>query len=99
MSKMKKLFPIIFLICFCSCSNSTSTGHKSALPGDSLINDVIYSVIRLDSLNYNHSIVKFLTGIKVYPVPYWPTVNTPVPPPPPGGYYYHQLIEFYWRLC
>jgi hypothetical protein len=90
---MNKLFSIIFLAFFYSCSNSISIIQTYVPPNDSLINDVINSVIKLDSLNYNHSIERLLTIIKVYPLPDDSTLM-PIPPPPPGGYYYRDLLEF-----
>jgi hypothetical protein len=92
---MNKLLIIILLLSFYSCKSTKSTlQQKFELPSQNLINDVIYSVIRIDSLNFDHSIVRLLTPVKVYPIPYWPQDNTPVPPPPPGGFYYHHLLEF-----
>jgi hypothetical protein len=91
---MNKLFAIIFLAFLYSCSNSISTKQTYVLPSDSLINDVIYSVIKLDSLNFNHGIVRLLSKIKVYPVPPPDSTPMPTPPPPPGGYYYRDLLEF-----
>jgi hypothetical protein len=91
---MNKLLTIILLLSFYSCQNSRSFHHQAReLPDQSIINDVILSVIRLDSLTLDHSLVRLLTPVKIYPIPYWPKDSTPVPPPPPGGFYYHHLLE------
>jgi hypothetical protein len=91
---MNKFLAIILLLTLDSClSTKSSNKQATELPSPFEIFDVISSVIKIDSLDYNHSIEKLLLPVKVYPIPYWPNDNTPPPPPPPGGFYYHHLLE------
>jgi hypothetical protein len=81
---MKNHFVIIILLAviFHHCCSQAQINKVSALPSNSLINDVIYSVIQLDSLQRAFRIGKHIFIPRYYQMPEWDK-NSPFPPPPP----------------
>jgi len=64
-----------------SCKNKSHTGRDLNLPDSTLINEVILSVIQIDSLRTDYSVVKKICIPGVYK---WKKMdNDSIPPPPP----------------
>lgn len=70
------------------CNIPTSKVDLTTLPSDSLINQVIFSVIKLDSLNRNYHIGNRIFTPIVYSFPLTQKdLDSPPPPPPPQNHY------------
>jgi hypothetical protein len=93
---MRYIYVLIIVIFVYSCQSSNSSKSNAfILPDSILINNVILSVIKLDSLTYDHQIAKVLRKTKVETLDYLPISNAPMPPPRGGGYYYFQLYDIF----
>ncbi|MHC1703946.1 MAG: hypothetical protein AB9846_08560 [Tenuifilaceae bacterium] len=86
----------VLLLLFCQCGRQKRNSYFTELPNDSLINDVIYSTILLDSLRLDYNIGKHIFIPNIYKEPRWDK-KTPPPPPPPSKYSYSfdELYKFF----
>jgi hypothetical protein len=60
-----------------------------------LINDVISSIIEVDSLCYKNKIIKKIQRIEVVEPTQCENDSIAIPPPPPDGIYYDQLFSLF----
>jgi hypothetical protein len=87
---MKNLFYFIaiFWIAY-SCSNDRNK-NKTQLPDNQIANQVISTIIELDSFRSDHSLNKEFINIRFYNPGF---IDSIVPPPPPDGLYYTHVLD------
>jgi len=89
---MKPIFYVIgFFLFACSCSNY-SNNNKTLLPDNQTVNQVISTLIELDSFSLDHSLNGEFRNIKFYNPCF---IDSIIPPPPPDGLYYAHVLEIF----
>ena len=93
------LTPIVFLLLIFTQCRIESTGvNTQELPKDSLINEVISSVILIDTLNGSNLGTQRITIPDIYFLPVWDkNASIPLPPPPPSyfGYTFETILKYF----
>lgn len=94
--------PVVFLyLILTQCRNQESQFLIQELPGDFLINEVISSVVILDSLNGSNFETQRIIIPDIYSIPKWnKNESTRRPPTPPSlyGYSFDEIFEYFNSL-
>jgi len=90
---------LLFAILFTQCRYFKGTNTQQELPNDTLINEVLASVIQLDSLQKGtHYMIKHIFNPDIYYQQKWDgnPLNPPPPPPPSRfGYSYDEIFSYF----
>jgi hypothetical protein len=93
---MKHLLWIIITIGLISCNRSNHLDkYINELPDSTLINNVISSVVQIDSFQNDYKISKKIIIPTIYKLPIWNNNPTPPPPPVPFSISYDRLYAHF----
>lgn len=93
---MKYLLTILCIVSLFSCKRNTDLNkYISELPDSLIINDVLNSIIVIDSFSKDYKIIEKIDIPHLYNIPHWNIDSFPPPPPPPESISYFDLFYFF----